>query len=106
MRCFSAAVQSPSASIVDSSGFQNFDRRSPQIPSIAKCPDRHSSDLQVLVTLLLVKGLKIILQIGIMPMLAIGLMAISSLMKGHILGGPELINRATLAIATPTRNAG
>ena len=59
-----------------------------------------------LAIVILVKGLDAVLEAGIIPILAITLIAIASLAIGHFLGGHDLDTRATLAIANTTRNAG
>ncbi|MCU0527528.1 MAG: hypothetical protein MUF72_22210 [Elainella sp. Prado103] len=56
--------------------------------------------------LILVKGLEQVLNAGIVPLLAIALIAVASLAIGHCLGGVDPSDRATLAIANATRNPG
>lgn len=60
----------------------------------------------VLAIVILLKGLDAVLEAGIIPILAITLIAVTSLAIGHFLGGQDLDTRATLAIANTTRNAG
>jgi len=55
---------------------------------------------------LLVVALEKVLNTGFVTYLAIGFMAIVSLVCGHLLGGPQPDTRADLAYATVTRNAG
>lgn len=62
--------------------------------------------LLALGVVILAKGLDAVLEAGILPILAIALMATISLGIGHFLGGQDLDTRATLAIANTTRNAG
>lgn len=54
----------------------------------------------------LVVALEKVLNTGFATYLAIGFMAIASLVCGHLLGGPQADTRADLAFATVTRNAG
>jgi bile acid:Na+ symporter, BASS family len=56
--------------------------------------------------LILIKGLEQVLNAGILPLLAIALIAAASLAIGHFLGGTDSSDRATLAIANATRNPG
>jgi bile acid:Na+ symporter, BASS family len=56
--------------------------------------------------LILIKGLEQVLNAGILPLLAIVLVAAASLAIGHFLGGADPSDRATLAIANATRNPG
>lgn len=56
--------------------------------------------------LILIKGLEAVLNAGILPLLAIVLIAAASLAIGHFLGGADPSDRATLAIAIATRNPG
>jgi BASS family bile acid:Na+ symporter len=56
--------------------------------------------------LILITGLKQVLNAGILPILAIALIAAASLAIGHFLGGADSKDRATLAIANTTRNPG
>lgn len=62
--------------------------------------------LLALSVVILIKGLDAVLEAGIVPILAITLMAVTSLAIGHFLGGHDLETQATLAIANTTRNAG
>lgn len=56
--------------------------------------------------LILVIGVEKVLSAGILPILAITLIAALTLAIGHLLGGPDPTNRATLAVASTMRNAG
>ncbi|MCP6759727.1 MAG: bile acid:sodium symporter [Fischerella sp. CENA71] len=56
--------------------------------------------------LILIKGLEQVLSAGILPILAIALIAAASLAIGHFLAGADSRDRATLAIANATRNPG
>lgn len=62
--------------------------------------------LLALSVVILVKGLDTVLDAGVLPILAIALIAAASLGIGHFLGGQDLDTRAALAIANTTRNAG
>lgn len=62
--------------------------------------------LLALSVVILVKGLDTVLDAGVLPILAIALIAVASLGIGHFLGGQDLDTRAALAIANTTRNAG
>ncbi|MGB5632104.1 MAG: bile acid:sodium symporter [Waterburya sp.] len=60
----------------------------------------------LLVILLIVPGFRLILQIGILPLVAIVVMVIISLAIGHLLGGAEVDKRSALAISCIARNIG
>jgi len=62
--------------------------------------------LLALVVVILIKGIDAMLDAGILPILAITLIATVTLGIGHFLGGPDPDTRATLAIANATRNVG
>jgi len=62
--------------------------------------------LLLLLVALLIITLDKVVNAGLPAYLAMTLIAISSLFCGHILGGPRLATRTTLAYATATRNAG
>lgn len=69
--------------------------------------NRISSAMLVgVVLLVLIIGLPLVLKAGIMPVLAVVLMAAAALLSGHFLGGVDPIARQTIAIANTTRNAG
>jgi BASS family bile acid:Na+ symporter len=59
----------------------------------------------VLIFWVLAQQLEAVLQIGLFPLLVIGLLALLSLWIGHFLGGRELLTRATLATTTATHCA-
>jgi predicted Na+-dependent transporter len=56
--------------------------------------------------LVLAIGLDLVLKAGVLPVLAVVLMAAVALLSGHWLGGPGPVQRQTIAIANATRNAG
>lgn len=58
------------------------------------------------VLLVLAMGLPLVLKAGILPVLAVTLMAAAALLSGHWLAGSDPITRQTIAIANATRNAG
>ncbi len=60
----------------------------------------------LLLILLIIPGFRLILQIGILPLVAIVMMVVISLAIGHIFGGSEVDKRSALAIACIARNIG
>ena len=61
--------------------------------------------LLLLITLI-IPGFRLILQIGILPLVAIVMMVVVSLAIGHLLGGSEVAKRSALVIACIARNIG
>lgn len=59
-----------------------------------------------LVILALIPGLRMIVHLGGLPLLAIVIMVLFSLAIGHILGGPTEDERSALAVASIARNIG
>ena len=59
-----------------------------------------------LLILLIVPGFRLMLQIGILPLVAIAILLVISLTIGHLLGGSEVDKRSALAIACIARNIG
>lgn len=59
-----------------------------------------------LVVVALIPGFRMIAHLGALPILAIVIMVVVSLIIGHILGGPALDERSDLAIASIARNIG
>lgn len=81
------------------------------LPTLAKEFDdplnRISSAMLVgVVLLVLAMGLPMVLQAGVLPMLAVVLMAAAALLAGHYLGSSDPTTRQTIAVANATRNAG
>lgn len=62
--------------------------------------------LIAVVVLVLVVGLPLVLKAGVLPAIAVTLMAAAALLSGHFLGGADPVSRQTIAIANATRNAG
>jgi BASS family bile acid:Na+ symporter len=62
--------------------------------------------LIAVVLLVLVVGLPLVLQAGVLPILAVTVMAAVALLSGHFLGSGDPVSRQTIAIANATRNAG
>ena len=60
----------------------------------------------LLLIILIIPGLRLILQIGILPLVVIVMMVVISLAIGHLLGGAEVDKRSALAIACIARNIG
>ncbi len=60
----------------------------------------------ILTILILVKSLGIFIHLGIVSILAIAVMAVASLLIGHVLGTPIPETQITLAISNATRNPG
>lgn len=58
------------------------------------------------VLLVLAMGLPLVLKAGLLPVLAVVLMAAAALLSGHFLGGADPTARQTIALANATRNAG
>lgn len=58
------------------------------------------------VLLIIAVALPKVLTIGIVPVIAATLFASTCLISGHILGGPDVDQRMTIAIANSSRNAG
>lgn len=69
--------------------------------------NRISSAMLVgVVLLVLAIGLPLVLKAGVLPVLAVVLMAAAALLAGHFLGGSDPTTRQTIAVANATRNAG
>jgi len=69
--------------------------------------NRISSGMLVAVILLVLAiGLPLVLKAGVLPVVAVTLMAAAALISGHFLGGADPVSRQTIAIANATRNAG
>jgi bile acid:Na+ symporter, BASS family len=69
--------------------------------------NRISSAMLVgVVLLVLAMGLPLVLKAGVLPVVAVVLMAATSLLAGHFLGGADPTTRQTIAVANATRNAG
>lgn len=69
--------------------------------------NRISSAMLVgVVLLVLAIGLPLVLKAGVLPVVAVVLMAAASLLAGHFLGGSDPTARQTIAVANATRNAG
>lgn len=69
--------------------------------------NRISSAMLVgVVLLVLAMGLPLLLRAGVLPVLAVVLMAAAALLAGHFLGGSDPTTRQTIAVANATRNAG
>jgi bile acid:Na+ symporter, BASS family len=69
--------------------------------------NRISSAMLVgVVLLVLAIGLPLVLKAGVLPVVAVVLMAAASLLAGHFLGGSDPTTRQTIAVANATRNAG
>jgi BASS family bile acid:Na+ symporter len=62
--------------------------------------------LIAVVLLVLVVGLPLVLKAGVLPVVAVTVMAAVALLSGHFLGGVDPVSRQTIAIANATRNAG
>lgn len=62
--------------------------------------------LIAVVLLVLVVGLPLLLKAGVLPVVAVTVMAAVALLSGHFLGGADPVSRQTIAIANATRNAG
>lgn len=62
--------------------------------------------LVAVLVLVLVVGLPLVLKAGVLPVLAVTLMAAAALLAGHFLAGPDPVVRQTIAIANATRNTG
>ena len=60
----------------------------------------------LLIILLIIPSFRLMLQIGILPLVAIVIMVVISLVIGHLLGGAEVDKRSALAIACIARNVG
>ena len=60
----------------------------------------------LLLIILIIPGFRLILQIGILPLVVIVMMVVVSLAIGHLLGGSEVDKRSALAIACIARNIG
>jgi len=60
----------------------------------------------VLIVMILVNSFRLLPGVGILPFLLSALVIAMWLILGHVLGGPELEQRATLAIGTIARNVG
>lgn len=60
----------------------------------------------LLLIILIIPGFRLILQIGILPLVVIVMMVVISLAIGHIFGGSEVDKRSALAIACIARNIG
>ena len=60
----------------------------------------------LLLIILIIPGLRLILQIGILPLVVIVMMVVISLAIGNLLGGAEVDKRSALAIACIARNIG
>jgi bile acid:Na+ symporter, BASS family len=60
--------------------------------------------LCILILWVLAQQLDAVLQIGLFPLIVIGLLALASLWIGHFLGGRELSTRVTLATTTATHS--
>lgn len=60
----------------------------------------------LLIALALIPGVRMILQIGGLPVVAIVIMVATALIIGHLLGGPTADERSALAIACIARNIG
>lgn len=61
--------------------------------------------LCILILWVLAQQLDAVLQIGLFPLIVIGLLALVSLWIGHFLGGRESLTRVTLATTTATHSA-
>nr|RNJ70541.1 MAG: hypothetical protein EDM05_03625 [Leptolyngbya sp. IPPAS B-1204] len=61
--------------------------------------------LCILILWILAEQLDAVLQIGLLPLIVIGLLALISLWIGHFLGGRESLTRVTLATTTATHSA-
>jgi bile acid:Na+ symporter, BASS family len=61
--------------------------------------------LCILILWVLAQQLDAVLQIGLLPLIVIGLLALASLWIGHFLGGREASTRVTLATTTATHSA-
>lgn len=61
--------------------------------------------LCILILWILAQQLDAVLQIGLLPLIVIGLLALISLWIGHFLGGRESSTRVTLATTTATHSA-
>lgn len=69
--------------------------------------NRISSAMLVgVVLLVLAIGLPLVLKAGVLPVVAVVLMAAASLLAGHFLGGSDPTIRQTIAVANAARNAG
>ena len=60
----------------------------------------------LLLIILIIPGLRLILQIGILPLVVIVMIVVISLAIGHLLGGSEVDKRSALAITCIARNIG
>ncbi len=60
----------------------------------------------LLIALALIPGARVILQIGVLPVMAIAIMVATSLVIGHLLGGPTADQRSALAVSCIARNIG
>ncbi len=62
--------------------------------------------LIAVVLLVLVVGLPLVLKAGVLPVVAVTVMAAAALLIGHFLGGADPVSRQTIAISNASRNAG
>lgn len=60
----------------------------------------------LLIALAIIPGVRMILEIGGLPVVAIVIMVVTSLTIGHLLGGPTANERSALAISCIARNIG
>ncbi len=69
--------------------------------------NRISSTMLIgVVLMVVVMGLSLVLKAGLLPILAVVLMAAAGLLAGHYLGGSDPVIRQTIALANGSRNAG